>query len=163
MYPVPISSLRPRALGPALTFSDLEEPGEDVELKDRHVAATGEVQGGTQHLHGGAWFHRVAATQEALELCPGKHAPGWDGVGLQLRTEGASNRRLLPPPPQHTLTPGPRVGRSRDSQPIFPWRRLTHRTPQRSLQKVWAEPLVSWYRCPQYFPPGKSALSSACM
>ncbi|MEJ1286258.1 hypothetical protein NN561_017264 [Cricetulus griseus] len=48
-------------------------------------------------------------------------------------------------------------------QPIFPRRRLTHRTPQRSLQKVWAESLLSWYRCPQYFPPGKSAFSSVCM
>lgn len=40
---------------------------------------------------------------------------------------------------------------------------LTHRDPQYSLQKVWAGALVSWYVCPQYFPSGKSALSSAYM
>lgn len=84
-----------------MTFPDLKEPGEDVKLKDRHVAVTGEVQGGPQGLHGGAWFHRVAGTQEGLELSPGKHAPGWEG-GMVTATDGErvyDRKRLFSPLP----------------------------------------------------------------
>lgn len=54
------------------------------------MAATGEVQGGPQSLHRGAWFHRVAGTQEGLELGPGNHTPGWEGLWLLLRMERGS-------------------------------------------------------------------------
>lgn len=66
---------------PALAFPDLEKPGEDVKLKDGHVATAGEVDGGAQGQGYGAWLHRVAGTQERLKLSPGQHTPGRKGDG----------------------------------------------------------------------------------
>lgn len=73
---------------PALAFTDLEEPGEDVKLEDGHVATAGEVNGGAQGQGRGARFHWVAGAQERLELSPGQHTPGWRGLGYAAEASG---------------------------------------------------------------------------
>lgn len=142
-WPLQVRSMverKARAMEPGSTGWQVHRRGSNSAQGSTHLVGRGMVQVRPLGVQDGRNSRKEAARS------------GEEGLGA--RTLGSGGREGLGPWARADEAPaadGPRR------------QLLTYRAPQCFLQKAWAGALVSWYVCPQYFPPGKSALSSVSM